>query len=135
MFLRWDALEEHIVFGKRLAEIGRTLIVQNVEFGWVPEMKEVKMSSFPSVPNCGCETIWNGKRVNGVGIVMIQEENVVVAPIRRCVEVARLIRIRLEECCFGDEHGADLMRTWFQQGSKVGIVRESCWNGGGLGGA
>jgi hypothetical protein len=98
-------------------------------------MKEVKMSSFPSVPNGCCETIWNGKRVNGVGIVMIQEENVVVASIRWCVEVARLIRIRLEECCFRDEHGADLMRTWFQLGSKVGIVRESRWNGGGLGGA
>jgi hypothetical protein len=93
MFFGWNTLEEHIVFCKSLAKVGGTFIVQDVKFGGVPEMKEVKMSGFPSITDgCG-KSIRNSQCVDGVGIIVIQEENIVVASIRRCVEVACLIRI------------------------------------------
>jgi hypothetical protein len=109
MYLGGDPLEEDIVFRECFAEIGGTFIVQDVEFRGMPEMEEMKMSCFPRIPNGGSEAIWNGKRVNGVGIEVIQEENVVIAASGRCVEVSRLIRVGFQEGGFRDEHGTNLM--------------------------
>jgi hypothetical protein len=54
---------------------------------------ELLVSLFPSVANAGCLSIWNGFSVDRIGIMMIKDENVVVAATGRDWEPASLIAV------------------------------------------
>ena len=67
------------------------------------------MRLFPCVTNAGSLTIGKGSSVDGVGILMIQNEYIMVAAAGWDGKFAGLIRIGLVELLFGEKSSTNLM--------------------------
>lgn len=112
--LKFDLIPEKGIF-----KILGTFVVQDVQIRWVTLMKEGFMCLFPGIADAGRFAIGNSNSVNGVGILMIENKDVVVAATRRYGEATGLIRIRFEKTLVIKEHDGDSMRAWGEVGLEI----------------
>jgi hypothetical protein len=79
------------------------------------------MSGEPSVTNAGNFASRDRDGMNGVGILVIHDKDVMVTATGGDRKETGLVRVRLEDCLFGDEHSANLMGAGVQWRSKVEV--------------
>ena len=85
---------------------------------------EYLVSGFPCIADAGGLSIGKGDGMNGVGVLVIQDKNVVVTTTGRDGKFACLIRVRFEKCFLGNKGSANLMGSWFKCRCNVGVCGE-----------
>ncbi len=97
MFFRWDALELDVVLGKSIFEVLGTLVVKNVEIGRMAVVNKKFVGLLPGLANASCLAIRNGNGMNGIGVLMIENKNMIIPTTGWDVETTSLIGIGLQK--------------------------------------
>ena len=85
------------------------------------------VGGFPGSANASGLAVGESDSVNGVGVLMIENENVVVASTGRDGKFAGLIGVGFENGSLRNECGTYLMRTWFEFRCDVVVGRRADW--------
>ena len=96
MFFRWNALELDFVLGKSIFEV-LTLVVKNVEIGRMAVVNKKFVGLLPGIANASCLAIRNGNGMNGIGVLMVENKNIIIPTTGGDVETTSLIGIGLQE--------------------------------------
>ena len=121
MFFGWHALEGDVVFVEGIFQSLRTFVVENVEFGSMTAGEKTVVGRFPGIADAGSLAIGNGDGVNGVGVMVIKNKNIIVATAGGNRKLAGLIGIGFQEIGLSEERSTDVMGLWFDCGSKVEV--------------
>jgi hypothetical protein len=127
MFMRRNALELDFVFQEGCFEILGTFVVKDMEFRRVSLLDEQFVGGLPCIANDGCGlAIGNGDGMDVVGILMVENEEVVVASGGRDGELACLIRVALQERLVMKKDSTDVMsarsKIWGQIEVRIGRI-------------
>ena len=109
MFFRWNTLELDLVLGESILEILRTLVVKNMEIGRMAVVNKELVRLFPSIANAGSLAIRNGDGVDGICVLMVENENIIIPTTGGDVESTGLIGVGLEERLVVKEQNSNLM--------------------------
>ena len=92
-------------------------------------MHEQFVSLFPCIADAGSLAIGYCDGVDGIGVLMVESKNVIVATTRGDVETTCLIGIGFQERGMGEEHNSNLMGTGRERWSKIVVDRggDVCW--------
>ena len=71
------------------------------------------MCGFPCVAYTGRFSVGDGHGVDGVGVLVVEDEDIVVSPTGWDWESSRLIRVGFEDSLFFEQHGTELVGPWF----------------------
>lgn len=77
------------------------------------------MDGFPCFADAGCLAVWYGLYVDGVGVMMVEDKEVIVAAAGGNGEASGLIGIGLDEIVAINEQGKDVMGFVGEGRSKV----------------
>ena len=121
MFFGWNTLEGHVVFLEGVFEFLGAFVVKDVKLRCMALSDEACVGKFPSIADAGGFSIGDGSGMDRIGIVMIQNENVVVAATRRDREFASLVRIGFEKLLLRKYGSTNVVCVGFEHGSNVGI--------------
>jgi hypothetical protein len=80
-----------------------------MQFGGVALMDEKAMCGFPGVANAGAFSVRDTDSMDGVGVLMVEDEHVVVASAGRDGKQAGLIGIGLENVVLVKDSGANVV--------------------------
>lgn len=120
MLFRGNTLEGDVVLGEGSFEFLGTFVVEDMQVRWMALLDKFQMGGLPSSTDTGSLAIGNGNGMNGVGILMIENKNVLVAAAGGNGEATSLVGIRLEKFVFGEHHGIELMAFGFETWSEIG---------------
>lgn len=95
MFFWRNTLELDFVLGKGIFEVLGTLVVENVEIGRMAVVNKKFVGLLPGIANAGGLANWNGNGVNGIGVLMVENKNIIISTTGGDVETTSLIRIGL----------------------------------------
>ena len=109
VFVRGDTLEANLVAEKGVLEVLGALVVKNVQVGGVALVDQQFVGGFPSVPDGGGLPVGNGHGVDGVGVLVIQDENVIVPAAGGNRKTAGLVGEGLQSRRVVKERGAELV--------------------------
>jgi hypothetical protein len=109
VFFRRYALETNLILLKGVFEILRAFVVKNVKLRSMAVMNQGLVSGFPGVAYAGGFAIWNGHCMNGVGVLMVEYEDIMIAAAGGDRKATGLIGIGPENGLRFKEHGAELM--------------------------
>ena len=104
-----QALKGDLIFEKGIFQILGAFIVKDMQVGWMTMMTEVPMCLFPGIANTGSLAIRDWLGMNGIGILMIHDKNIMIAATGRDGKPASLVGVGLDEFLMEKKHGADLM--------------------------
>lgn len=82
---------------------------------------------FPGIANAGALSIGDGDSVNGIRILMVHHEDIMISATRGDREATGLVRIGLEYLLLVEQEHTQLMRARFECRSSVeeGVVRNN----------
>jgi hypothetical protein len=100
--VRRNTLELDVIFLEGGFQFLRTLVVEDVEIGWMPLLDEEFVCGLPCVSECGGFSVGNRDGVDVVGVLVVQDNQVVVAAGGENRELTCLIGVALEEWCLGE---------------------------------
>ena len=78
------------------------LVVEDVKVRWMALLDEELVSGFPCITECCGLSVGNRDGVDVVGVLVVQDEQVVVAAGGENRELTCLIGVALEEWCLGE---------------------------------
>ena len=84
-------------------------------------MDEHFVSGLPGITDGTSQSIGNGNSMNGIGVRVVENEDVMITAAGRSMEFASLIRVGFEKVTFGEERGTELMGTRFEMRFDVGV--------------
>lgn len=96
MFFRWNTLESSAVLMEVIFQGLGALVVRDVKIRWVTLFGKDLVSRFPGILEAGCLAIRECNGVNGVCILIIQNEDVMITAARRDKEATSLTRVAFE---------------------------------------
>ena len=96
VFFRWDSLVLDLVFHEGILEVLRAFVVQDVEVGGMSLVHKDFVGLFPGVPDTGGFAIGNGNSMDGVGVLVVKYEDVVVSAAGGHGETTGLIGVGLQ---------------------------------------
>jgi hypothetical protein len=126
IFFRRHALERDVAFNKGILEFLKALVVKNVKIGGMTLGDERFMSRLLSFANASRLTIRNGCGVNGVGVMMTEDKNAVIAATGRNREPACLVRVGFHDLHFVEKHGKCVMARSIKGWFKIGFRCREC---------
>ena len=121
VLFRWDTLKSNLILLKRILQVLRAFVIKDVELWWMSVADQCLVSGLPGVSDACCLAVGYGHGVDGVCVLMIQHENIVITAAGGNGETSGLVGVRLENCLFFEQHGTELMRAWFEGGCYVNI--------------
>ena len=113
VFMGRNALKVDEIFEKSVLEILGALVIKNMEVGRVSMVEKKFVGVFLSVANAGTLTIGNGHSMEGVSILVVQDEDIVLTPARREGEVTSLVGIGFKDNSLVEKESTNLMGTGF----------------------
>lgn len=122
VFFWGNTLKLDLVLEKSVFQVLRAFVVQNVEVGWVTLVQESSVGLFPGIADAGSLSVGNGDSMNGIGVFVVEDKDVIVAAAGRDGEATGLIRVRLEMMLVVEERNRDLMRTGFKGRGNIIVV-------------
>ena len=75
----------------------------------------------PCVANAGSLAIGNGNRVDGVGVLMVEDKNIIIPTTGGDVEATSLIGVGFQELLMAEEHGSNVMGARLQGWRKIDV--------------
>jgi hypothetical protein len=93
MFFWRNTLELDVIIGKSIFPILGAFVVQDVQIARMTLTSEQQVRLFPGVANASSFVIWDGNRVDGICVLVVQNKEVVVAATGRDREATRLVRV------------------------------------------
>ncbi len=81
------------------------------------------VSMFPRIAYAGSFAIENGNGVDGIGVLMVENKDVVIATTGGDVKTTGLIRVGFQQSVIGQEHDSKLMGTRRKRRSKIIVDR------------
>jgi hypothetical protein len=75
------------------------------------------VNGFPGSADACCLSIWNGDGMNGIGVLMVEHKDVVVATTGRNREATGLVGVAFQNGLIAKEHYTELMSTGVKLGS------------------
>ena len=112
VLFRWDTLKSNLILLKRILQVLRAFVIKDVELWGMTVADQCLVSGL---------AVGYGHGVDGVCVLMIQHENIVIAAAGGNGETSGLVGVRLENCFFFEQHGTELMGAWFEGGCYVDI--------------
>ena len=79
------------------------------------------VGGFPGVADAGGLAIGESDGMDGVGVLVVQNKDVMVATAGRDWEFSCLIRVGFEECLLWDQRSTNLMQAGFKDGGKIDV--------------
>ena len=86
-------------------------VVQDMQFRGVTLVDEETMCGFPGVTDAGAFAVWNADGMDGIGILVVENEHVVVSAAGRDGKQACLIGVGLENVVLVKDSGANVVRA------------------------
>jgi len=121
VFFRWDPLEAYLVAEECIFEVLRALVVENVQFGRVALVDQHLVGRFPCVPDGSGFSVGNCHNVDGVCVLVVQHEDVIVATAGGNRKTAGLIGEGFQNRLVVEEHGAELVGVGLQGRFEIGV--------------
>jgi hypothetical protein len=120
VLLGGDTLELDLMAEEGVLEILGAFVVNNVEFRGMALLDEELVRGLPGVANAGGFAGGYRDGMNGVGVLVVEHEEVIVAAAGGNRKTTCLVGIGLEQVLFAEKRSAELMGARCKLGSKVG---------------
>ena len=105
MFFGRHTLEVNFIFCKRIFDFLTAFVIKNVNIRRsMALLKKPFVNCFPGIVDADGLTIRNGNHMNGVGVVVVKDKNIIVASTGRNRKAAGLIGIRFDDLGFFKQH-------------------------------
>ena len=104
MFFWWYSLEGDIVFLKSVFEILGASVIRDVKFTLMTMFDEELVGVLPNSTDVGGLTVGNSSGMDRVGVVVIEDEDVMVTPTGDCRKFTSLVGIRLDDVFGWNKH-------------------------------
>jgi hypothetical protein len=111
VFMRWYTLEGYAIGKKSIFEVLCAFIVEDVEFRGVALVHKEFVCSFPGVSNAGAFAVGNADGVNGIGVLVVEDENIMVASAGGDGEQSCLVGIGFQDGVLVQDGGTKVMRA------------------------
>jgi hypothetical protein len=119
MFFWRNTLKLDVILGKGIFQILGAFVVQDVQIGRMTLTSEQQVRLFPGIANASSFAIWDGNRVDGICVLLVQDKEIVVAATGRDMEATRLVRVRLEKCLMIKEGNANMVGAGLKRWGNV----------------
>ncbi len=114
VFFGWNALELDLILQEGILEVLGAFVVKDVKIWGMTLMDESLVSFFPGFADTGRFAIGNGDSMDGVGVLMVQNKNVIVPTAGGHREAAGLVRVGLQVLLIVKKDDRDAMRSRFK---------------------
>ncbi len=93
VFFRRDTLKGYLVADEGVFEILGTFIVQDVQVDWMALNTKFFVDGFPGITNAGCLPVGKSNSVDRVGVLVVEDKDVVISTTGGDWKLTSLIRV------------------------------------------
>lgn len=109
MFFGRDTLKRNLVGDECILALLGAFVVKDAELDWVTLETNLFVERFTCISNARCFAVGESRGVDRIGVLLVEDEDVVVSSAGGNRKLACLVRVGFEDFLLGEEHAAEMV--------------------------